>query len=142
VVYKTKFGYVAKMEEEEAREKQWSWKKIWELNIPLNTRIFMWLAWSNKILTWDNGYKRNWHGLGMFFFLCKSNEELVNHLFVHCHYAREVWFEALLLSNGNNKWEKDSLLSCFKSLYKDKFVKARKALPVFYYGIFISLETI
>lgn len=69
VVYKTKFGYVAKMEEEEAREKQWSWEKIWELNIPLNTRIFMWLAWSNKILTWDNGYKRNWHGLGMFCFV-------------------------------------------------------------------------
>jgi hypothetical protein len=63
--------------------------------------------------------------------LCKSNEELVNHLFVHCHYAREVSFEALLLSNGNNKWEKDSLLSCFKSLYKDKFVKARKALSYF-----------
>lgn len=63
--------------------------------------------------------------------MCKSNEELVNHLFVHCHYAREVSFEAILLSNGNNKWERDSLLSCFKSLYKDKFVKARKALSYF-----------
>jgi hypothetical protein len=50
---------------------------------------------------------------------------------VQCQFAREVCSEALILSNGNNKWEKDSLKRCFECWYSDKTVKAHRALPCF-----------
>jgi hypothetical protein len=55
--------YAAKMEEMEVREKHWWWRKIWKLNSPLKTRIFLWLALTKKILTWDDGQKRKLIGL-------------------------------------------------------------------------------
>lgn len=58
-VYTAKLEYAAKKDDEEVRDNKWWWKKVWKLNSPLKTRIFFWLAMSNKILTWDNGQKRN-----------------------------------------------------------------------------------
>jgi hypothetical protein len=64
----------------------------WKLDGPLKINIFLWMALANKILTWDNGQKRGWNGLG-WCCLCKSENELVDHLFVHCSFTKEVWKE-------------------------------------------------
>lgn len=91
----------------------------------------MWLALSNKILTWNDGQERNWQGPGRCI-MCKSNEGTVNCLFVQYVVAREVWNEDLKLSNGNNGWEKETLLDCFENWYKDKTMAAHKPLPCFF----------
>jgi hypothetical protein len=41
----------------------------------------MWLTLEKKFLTWDNGLKRGWDGPSHFA-LCRTKEELVQHLFV------------------------------------------------------------
>jgi hypothetical protein len=48
----------------EKGKKHWWWKPIWKLKYPLKAKIFLWLALSNKVLTWDNFKKRAWQGPG------------------------------------------------------------------------------
>jgi hypothetical protein len=67
--------------------KQWKilvggWRKIlWLWKCPLKIKLFVWLAAENKILTWENLQLRGHIGPGLCY-LCKSNWEFVNHLFV------------------------------------------------------------
>ena len=44
----------------------------------------------NKINTWDNICKQGWIGPG-FFHLCRSEGEMVNHLFMDCEFTQSVW---------------------------------------------------
>jgi hypothetical protein len=59
-VLTTKLGYKAKINEGLGDVSQWWWKLVWKLACPLKIRIFLWISLANKILTWDNGQKRNW----------------------------------------------------------------------------------
>jgi hypothetical protein len=49
-------------------EKQWWWGPIWKLKAPLKSKIILWLAINNKLLTWDNGIKHG--GVAQVFALC------------------------------------------------------------------------
>ena len=109
-IYTAKLGYATRMKEDDDGEKKWWWKNNWKLNFPLKTKTFLWLALSNKILTWDNGQKRNWHGPPRCI-LCKNNEETVDHLFVHSSYSRDVWIEALC--QRGRMYVKGNLLELF-----------------------------
>lgn len=66
------------------------WQKIWKLRAPLKTRVFLWLVLKNKILTWDILQRRNWQGPGRFPLFLESSESS-NHIFVECHFTKEVW---------------------------------------------------
>jgi hypothetical protein len=44
-----------------------------------------------------------------------KNKDIVDPMFVHFSYAKEVWNESLKLSNSNIGWREDSLLTYFKS---------------------------
>jgi hypothetical protein len=46
------------METQTIVEKQWWWGPIWKLKAPLKSKITLWLAINNKLLTWDNDIKR------------------------------------------------------------------------------------
>lgn len=51
----------------------------------------MWTACKGKILTMDNLQK---HGfiLTNACLLCIKNGESINHIIIHCEYAREMWY--------------------------------------------------
>ena len=36
------------------RERVWWWKKLWKINSPPKTRLFMWCALKNNVPTWEN----------------------------------------------------------------------------------------
>ena len=65
-----------------------SFSTIWNANIPLKIRIFLWLAKQNKILTRDNLGKKGWIGDQSCVF-CTSQES-VSHLFLLCPLARQI----------------------------------------------------
>jgi hypothetical protein len=52
----------------------------------------MWSVLTNKAPTWDILQKRNFSDPGRFP-LCKSDEEMAQHLFIDCLYIKKVWTE-------------------------------------------------
>ena len=64
-------------------------KVIWRLKMPLKIKIFFWYLRRGVILTKDNLAKRNWGGSQKCVFC--SQDETIQHLFFHCHYARFIW---------------------------------------------------
>ena len=71
-------------------EQSFPWKSIWKQKIPSRVAFFVWTAALGKCLTIDNLRKRkvcilNWC------YMCKCNSESVNHLFLHCTVASELW---------------------------------------------------
>lgn len=64
-------------------------KYLWSLKIPLKIKVFMWFLRKKVLLTRDNLAKRNWHGSKKCCF-CDS-EEIVEHLFLSCPFARLIW---------------------------------------------------
>jgi hypothetical protein len=64
-------------------------KKIWKMKIPLKTKIFGWYLRRAVILTKDNFVKHNWHGSTHCVFY--HHNEMINHLFFQCRFARSIW---------------------------------------------------
>jgi hypothetical protein len=52
--------------------------------------IFVWTATLGKILTLDNLRKRNIIVME-WCYMCKASGESIDHLFMHCMVARELW---------------------------------------------------
>lgn len=65
---------------------------FWRNSCPKKINIFNWLGWKNKILTLENQESRrcNWLPTATCV-LCHSAIELVDHLFLQCSFARQVW---------------------------------------------------
>jgi len=66
------------------------WRSIWKVNVPSRVAFFVWTATLGKSLTLDNLRKRNiivmdWCSI------CKSVGESIDHLFLHCMMATELW---------------------------------------------------
>lgn len=67
-------------------------KVVWSKPCPKKINIFNWLAWNNKILTLDNLVNRRCNRLPTATcVLCRSTIESVDHLFVLCPVASQVW---------------------------------------------------
>jgi hypothetical protein len=72
------------------------WKSIWKVNVPSRVAFFVWTATLGKSLTLDNLRKRNiivmdWCSM------CKTAGESIDHLFLHCMVATELWRALLQL---------------------------------------------
>lgn len=66
------------------------WSKIWDPSIWPKISTFLWLLCHNKILTWDNLRKRNFHGPSIYP-NCRQEEETIKHLMHSCQIARKLW---------------------------------------------------
>uniref|UniRef100_A0A7N2KQL6 Reverse transcriptase zinc-binding domain-containing protein n=1 Tax=Quercus lobata TaxID=97700 RepID=A0A7N2KQL6_QUELO len=66
------------------------WRSIWKQKIPSRVAFFVWTAALGKYLTIDNLRKRKVWILD-WCYMCKSNGESVDHLFLHCPVAMDLW---------------------------------------------------
>jgi hypothetical protein len=66
------------------------WKGIWKVKAPPRVAFFVWTAILGKILTLDNLRKRNIIVME-WCCLCKTSGESIDHLFIHCEVASELW---------------------------------------------------
>jgi hypothetical protein len=64
-------------------------KYLWKIKVPLKIKIFMWFLSNRVLLTKDNLMKRKWTGSQKCCFC--NNNETVDHLFLHCPFAKIVW---------------------------------------------------
>jgi hypothetical protein len=64
-------------------------KFLWKMKIPLKIKIFMWFLNNKVILTKDNLAKRKWKGCTKCVFC--GEQESVEHLFIHCPFAKLIW---------------------------------------------------
>ena len=66
------------------------WQSIWQAKVPPRVAFFSWTAALERILTGDNLRRRSVI-LVSWCCMCKADEETVNHLLLHCSYAKEIW---------------------------------------------------
>ena len=65
---------------------------IWKSKAPLKCKIFAWLAIQYRLWTSDRRARHNLQAQTSPCFVCLQEEDTVDHLLLHCVYAREVWF--------------------------------------------------
>ena len=66
------------------------WRSIWKQKIPSRVAFFVWSAALGKYLMINNLRKRKLWILD-WCYMCKSNGESVDHLFLHCLGAMDLW---------------------------------------------------
>ena len=66
------------------------WKSIWKQKIPSQVAFFVWTVALGKCLTIDNLRRRKVWILD-WCYMCKCNGESVDHLFLHCPIAMDMW---------------------------------------------------
>jgi hypothetical protein len=66
------------------------WKSIWKAKVPPRVAFFVWTAALWKILIADNLCRRGIIVVS-WCYMCKTDGESVNHLLLHCPYAKELW---------------------------------------------------
>ena len=64
-------------------------KKLWFIKVPAKIKVFLWLVTKRSILTRDVLKNRGWEGCTKCPFC--SNEESIDHIFIHCPLARYIW---------------------------------------------------
>ena len=67
-----------------------TWKCIWKPKVPPRVAFFIWTVVLGRILTANNLRRRNII-LVDWCCLCKEDGETIDHLFLHCKVARELW---------------------------------------------------
>jgi hypothetical protein len=66
------------------------WKSIWKVKVSPRVAFFAWTVTLGKILTLDNLRKRNIIVME-WCYMCKISGESIDHLFLHCMVAIELW---------------------------------------------------
>ena len=65
--------------------------RVWQIQALPRAAFFVWSAALGKILTLDNLRKRHVIVINKCF-MCKNNEETVDHLLLHCEVASAMWY--------------------------------------------------
>lgn len=77
-------------------QSSFSWKNIWNVKVPLRVAFFVWSVTLEIFLTLDNLQKRNITVME-WFYTCKTCGESIDHLFLYCKVATELWSALLQL---------------------------------------------
>ncbi|XP_075099232.1 uncharacterized protein LOC142176070 [Nicotiana tabacum] len=80
---------------------QWPWKLIWRTKMPPKISVFCWITLNGACLTHDNLIRRGFQ-LASRCYMCQSNSETINHLFLHCPVATDIW--SMFLSLFGLRW--------------------------------------
>jgi ribonuclease HI len=100
------------------------WKiQFWKWDIPQKVKLFFWLAFNNKISTWDNLLHRGWSGPGRCT-LCKQESEDNTHLFIKCSFTRAVWDIICRHSKITHCLNGENLCDCMT-----KWIEAKTGFP-------------
>jgi len=100
------------------------WNKIWDPSIWPKVSTFLWLLCHNKILTWDNLRKRNFHGPSICP-NCKQNEESIIHLMHHYPLAQKIWKKISFRcqrNGGSNEVIRDTVRKWAHNPYQSKIL--------------------
>jgi len=136
--YTPKVGYRALSNDLNQRDPKWWWKKLWKINCPPKSKLFMWSVLENKAPTWDNLQKKQMVGPG-WCCLCKNAEESVSHIFLFCNYSAAVWEECAKLVGVNLKWEGTSLEQVWSNWVINPSFQDSKSLPlIVIWGIWLA----
>ena len=73
-----------------------SWQSIWCVKLPKRVSFFLGTATRGGILTIDNLVKKNLPRVN-WCCLCQCDEEIVDHLLLHCKFAYALWSEVFLM---------------------------------------------
>ena len=114
MIYTPKMGYLKLNSDLFQRENLWWWGKLWKMNFPTKTILFMWNVLNNKLLTWEILQKINIHG-PRWCSLCKYEGETTFHIFLECCYIIEVWSEVLRLLDLRCNWFGPNLEQVWKN---------------------------
>lgn len=74
---------------------------MWISFVPFRISFIIWTCYLDEILTLNHLQNRGWH-LANRYTLCKEEEELTDHLFIHCPMAKEMWY--LFISHFQSAW--------------------------------------
>ena len=99
------------------REKISFWQDIWAADSPL---AFAWLALQSKTRTMDNLRRRNMIVVNACP-LCLANEELVDHLLLHCRLTKSLC--SSIFKDFSCSWFLPGYLNSFRSYSKDGFAR-------------------
>ncbi|XP_059630150.1 uncharacterized protein LOC132273143 [Cornus florida] len=66
------------------------WRAVWRSKPPLKVAFFAWTSVLGKILTQDNLRRRNQVVVNRCY-MCRRDEESVDHLLLHCPLAKDCW---------------------------------------------------
>ena len=107
------------------------WKGIWKPKVPPRVAFFVWTAVLGKILTNDNLRKQqvvmvNWCCL------CKVDGESIDHLFLHCSVAKQLWDCILTLFGVHWVMPRNlpDLIACWPgALGRHRYAVIWKAIP-------------
>lgn len=83
------------------KEERFPWKSIWAVKAPRRVAFFVWIVTWGWILTCDN-LKKHGYVMQSWCCMCKDAEETVDHLFLHCGVAREIW--SFVLQSFGIEW--------------------------------------
>jgi len=102
------------------------WTTIWAPNIWPKVSTFLWLLCQNKILTWDNLRKRNFHGPSIYP-NCKHEEETTLHLMNTFSLARKLWEKVNFRCQRDNRIKEDiptTVRNWARNPYKSKVLNS------------------
>eukprot|EP00253_Pinus_taeda_P027841 PITA_27841 len=79
------------------------WQNLWKLSSSPRSKLFFWCVLRNKVPTGDNLQRRAHHG-PTWCALCKATSESLDHLFLLCRVALELWADIKNTIAYNGIW--------------------------------------
>ena len=113
-------------------------EKLWKINSPPKTRLFLWCVLENKVPTWDILQKRNLQGPG-WCILCQADGESNLHMFLQCAYVKFVWDECSKILRVPCVWEGPSIFHALSNWKVGNNLEMMEALPLLvFWGVWLE----
>ena len=113
------------------------WGNVWFNHLILKINIFWWTTIHGKIITIDNLMKRGFQ-IPNRCYMCKREEESINHLFLHCSFSSKVWGRILQKLKVNWVFNEDMghLVTCQGPFTHRLLINLWKIIPPMFFGVF------